>query len=90
MSSKMASIFSQEWLLFLKKKNYKFCIFLTLRFYSIFTIWFEYLPKRLLKDFRLSMSASVIAINLPLKLFRSAVANADTGSLNSLHTLFDI
>ena len=30
------------------------------------------------------------AVNLILKLFRAAVANADTGSLNSLHTLFDM
>ena len=27
-------------------------------------------------------------VNLPLKLFRAAVANADIGSLNSLYTFF--
>ena len=32
---------------------------------------------------------SVFAENLPLKLFPAAVANADIGSLKSLHTLFD-
>ena len=31
---------------------------------------------------------SIFAVNLPLKLFRATVANADTGSLKSLHTLF--
>ena len=30
------------------------------------------------------------AVNLPLKTPRDAVANADTGSLKSLHTLFDM
>ena len=32
---------------------------------------------------------SIFAVNLPLKLFRATVANADTESLKSLHTLFD-
>ena len=32
---------------------------------------------------------SIFAINLPLKLFCATNANADTGSLNSLCTLFD-
>ena len=32
---------------------------------------------------------SIFAVNLPLKFFRATVANADTGSLESLHTLFD-
>ena len=32
---------------------------------------------------------SIIAVNLPLKLFHAAVTNADTGSLKSIHTLFD-
>ena len=32
---------------------------------------------------------SIFAVNLPLKLFRTTVANADIGSLKSLHTLFD-
>ena len=30
------------------------------------------------------------AANLPLKLFRATVSNPDTGSLKSLHTLFDM
>ena len=29
------------------------------------------------------------AVNLPLKLFRATVVNADTESLKSLHTFFD-
>ena len=29
---------------------------------------------------------SIFAVNLPLKLFRTTVANADIGSLKSLHT----
>ena len=29
---------------------------------------------------------SIFAVNLPLKLFRATVANADIGSLKSLHT----
>ena len=33
---------------------------------------------------------SFFAVNLPLKLFRATVANADTKSLKSLHTLFDM
>ena len=29
---------------------------------------------------------SIFAVNLPIRLFRATVANADTGSLKSLHT----
>ena len=32
---------------------------------------------------------SIFAVNLPLKLFPATVANADIGSLKSLHTLFN-
>ena len=32
---------------------------------------------------------SIVAVNLALKLFPATVANADIGSLKSLHTLFD-
>ena len=32
---------------------------------------------------------SIFAVNLTLKLFRATVANADIGSLKSLHTLFE-
>ena len=32
---------------------------------------------------------SIFADNLPLKLFPATVANAEIGSLKSLHTLFD-
>ena len=32
---------------------------------------------------------SIFAVNLPLKLFPATIANADIGSLKSLHTLFD-
>ena len=31
----------------------------------------------------------MLEVNLPLKLFRATVTNTDTGSLKSLHTLFD-
>ena len=31
----------------------------------------------------------IFAVNLQLELFRATVANADTGRLKSLHTLFD-
>ena len=30
----------------------------------------------------------MFGLNLPLKLFRATIANADNGSLMSLHTLF--
>ena len=48
------------------------------------------------RDFRLPMSAtaikypkkSIFVVNLPLKLFLTTVANADIGSLKSLHTVF--
>ena len=64
---------------------------------SIFTsMWSKYLSK-MYGDNRLPMSASVkcligksiFAVNLPLKLFRVTVKNADTGILKSLQTLFD-
>ena len=32
---------------------------------------------------------SIYPVNVPLKLFRATVANTDTASLKSLHTLFD-
>ena len=32
---------------------------------------------------------SIFTVNLPLKLFRGTVANADAGSLEFLYTLFD-
>ena len=32
---------------------------------------------------------SIFAVNLPLKLYRVTIANTDTESLKSLHTLFD-
>ena len=32
---------------------------------------------------------SIFTVNLPLNLFRATVANAETRSLKSLHTLFD-
>ena len=32
---------------------------------------------------------SIFVVNLPLKLFIATVANSDTGSLKSLHALFD-
>ena len=31
----------------------------------------------------------IFVVNLPLKLSRATIANDDTGSLKSLHTLFD-
>ena len=39
---------------------------------------------------RCPIEKSISAVNLPLKIFRGAtIVNADTGSLKSLHTLFD-
>ena len=32
---------------------------------------------------------TIYAVNLPFKLLRATVENADTGNLQSLHTLFD-
>ena len=61
----------------------------------------KYLSNKVWKDFRFSRLASamvilkcqvgksIFAVNLPLKLFRATVANADIESLKSLHTLFD-
>ena len=77
-----------------------FCIVRTIRFCSNFTsMWFKYLSNNVWSDFRLSMSASAMVLhieysigkpifgeNLPLKLFRATVANADLKSLKSLHT----
>ena len=40
-------------------------------------------------DIKYPIEKSIFAVNLPLKLFRAAIANADIGSLKSLHTLFD-
>ena len=60
----------------------------------------QYLSNDVWRDFSLPMSASVmenktpdlksiIVVNLPLKRFCATVANADTGILKSLRTLFD-
>ena len=35
------------------------------------------------------MGKYIFAVNFPLKLLRATVEDADTGSLKSLHTLFD-
>ena len=62
-------------------------------------MWSKYFTNNVWRDFRLSMSASamvasneigksIFAVNLPLKLFYVTVANADIGSLKSLHTSF--
>ena len=37
----------------------------------------------------MSDGKSIFTVNLPLKLYRATVANADTGSLKFLHTSFD-
>ena len=37
-----------------------------------------------------SVGKSIFVVNFPLKLLGVTVANADTGSLKSLHTIFDI
>ena len=53
-------------------------MFPTIRFCSNFTsMWFKYLSK-------------IFAGNLPLKLFRATVANADIGSFKYLYTLSDM
>ena len=40
-------------------------------------------------NIKYAVGNSFFSENLPLKLFRATVANADTESLKSLHTLFD-
>ena len=40
-------------------------------------------------NIKCSVGKSIFAVNLPLKLFRAIVTNGDSGSLKSLHTLFD-
>ena len=35
------------------------------------------------------LGKSIFAVNLPLKLFPTTIANVDIGSLKSLHSLFD-
>ena len=40
-------------------------------------------------DIKYPIEKSIFAVNLPLKLFRVIVANADIGKLKSLHTLLD-
>ena len=61
-------------------------------------MWPKYLSNNVWRDMRLLMLASVMqhkmpdrifAVDLPSKLFRATIANADTGSLKSLHRLFD-
>ena len=61
-------------------------------------MWFKYVSNNLWRDFKLSTSASAMvtydtksknhffAVNLLLKLFSATVANANIGSLKSLHT----
>ena len=69
-----------------------------LKFTSMYS---KYLPNKLWRDFRLPIVSisngyikypigkSIFAVNLPLKLSKATVANAEIGSLKSLHTLFD-
>ena len=90
---------------FFCQKAQNFCIFPTMWFFfgSNFTRKLsKYSSNNVRRDFKLPMSASVykwqhkcliwksiFAVNSPLKLFRATIANTDTRSLQSLHTLFD-
>ena len=40
-------------------------------------------------NLKVPIGKPIFAVNLPLKLFHDAVANTNTESLKSLHTLFD-
>ena len=96
--SKMASTFSQKWLTIFCQKAEKIVYSLPRNFAQISP---GCAPNtyQWRRDFRLPMSESVMAIcpiekaifavNLPLKLFRVTVAKTDTGSVKTLHTLFD-
>ena len=76
------------------QKSTKFCIVRTLWFYSNFTsMWSKYTNQIILINNSISngkikcpIGKSILAANLPLKLFRATVAYADIGSLKSLHT----
>ena len=82
----MAWTLSQKWLTIFYQKAQHFVYFEQCDFVQILlvcgsnTVW---------KDFRLPIGKSIFAINLPLKLFSATVANVNTESLKSLHTLFD-
>ena len=88
--------------IFFLPKSSKFCVFYTIRFYSNLTSiqskYFKKCMERLYtsnvsvtnSNIKCSIGKSIFAVNLPLKLFRATISNADTGSLKSLHALFDI
>ena len=84
----MASTLCPKWLTIFVKR-------LKILYGSDHTILFKfhpayssnYLSNNVWRDFRLLMSAS--AVNMSFKLFPATVANADIGSLMSLHILFD-
>ena len=55
---------------------------------------YGYLSNNVRKDFKLDnikcpIGKSIFAVNLPSKVFGASVANTDTGSLKSLHALFE-
>ena len=84
---------------FFCQKAQKFVWFWTIGFYSNFTsMWSKYFSNNVWSDFKILMSASAVVtlnvpsenhffeVNLPFKLFRATVANAD---IVTLKTLFD-
>ena len=78
-SSKMVSTLYQKWLTFFSKKL------------KILYISYHVISKVSVGNGNIKwlIGKSIFAVNLPLKLFRATVVNTDTGSLKSLHTLFD-
>ena len=97
----MTSTLSLNWLTMFCQKTH-FLVFCIMRFCLNFTsMWSKYPSNNVWRDFRLAkvsisngnikcpIGKSIFAVNLPLKLFRTTVANADTRSQKSLYTLLD-
>ena len=82
-------------------KRSKFCVVWTTRFCSNFTsMWYKHVLRNVWRDFRLSMSALETVAGKSFKgkllqklisdrVFYVTITDADSGSLKSLHTLFD-
>ena len=99
-SSKMTSTLCQELLTIFLSKSTKFCMVQTIRFCSNSTsMWSKYhiiygesldfQCQHHNANIKCPIGKSIFAINLPLKLFRATIANADLGSLKSLHTFLE-
>ena len=90
-SSKMPSTLSKIVDHFLSKST-KFCMVQTIRFCSNFTsMWSKYLSNNVWSNgnIKCPIGKSILAVNLPLELFRATVANADIRSLKSFHTFLN-